>query len=61
MKGKHYNTIMTSFVPYKNITYLQPTSSYPIYYILPGLHTYSLLPSLPKKLITYPTFNKLIV
>jgi len=32
-------------------TYLLPTSAYPICYILPRLHTYHLLPSLPNKLI----------
>jgi hypothetical protein len=42
-------------------TYLLPTNAYPIYYILPRLQTYDLLPNLPNKLITYPTFNKLIV
>jgi hypothetical protein len=41
-------------------TYLLPLSTYPIYYIPPRLHTYYLLPNLPNKLITYPTFNKLM-
>jgi hypothetical protein len=41
-------------------TYLLHTNTYPIYYILPRLRAYYLLPSLPNKLITYPTFNKLI-
>jgi hypothetical protein len=41
------------------LTYLQPSSIYPIYYMLFRLHTYYLLPSLPNKLVTYPTFNKL--
>jgi hypothetical protein len=38
-------------------TYSLHTSTYPIYYILPSLHTYDLLPNLLNKLITYPTFN----
>jgi hypothetical protein len=33
-------------------TYLPPTSTYPIYYIQPKLHTYYLLPNLPNELIT---------
>jgi hypothetical protein len=39
--------------PFNLPTYLLPTNTYPIYYMLPKLHTYSLLPSLLNKLITY--------
>ncbi len=43
------------------LAYPLTISAYPTYYILLRLHTYYLLPSLPNKLITYPTFNKSII
>jgi hypothetical protein len=58
MKGKHYN-IITSFVSWKNIIIYQQyllfsLTIYSLSYllVLPRLHIYYLLPSLPNILIT---------